>query len=51
MAGGVWKAGAVVESAFIDSVRRAFPRASFHHQTYPPAVGVARRVLHEQEIR
>lgn len=51
MAGGVWKAGGIVESTFIDGVQRAYPQARFHRQICPPAVGVARRVLHEQETR
>jgi N-acetylglucosamine kinase-like BadF-type ATPase len=49
MAGGVWKAGAVVETSFVDRVRAAYPNARFHRQVCPPAVGVARRVLYEQE--
>jgi N-acetylglucosamine kinase-like BadF-type ATPase len=49
MAGGVWKAGAVVETSFVDAVRQAYPHARFHRQVCPPAVGVARRVLYEQE--
>jgi N-acetylglucosamine kinase-like BadF-type ATPase len=49
MSGGVWKAGAVVKTSFVDRVRAAYPNARFHRQVCPPAVGVARRVLYEQE--
>ena len=49
MSGSVWKAGTVVETPFIEAVRQAYPNARFHRQICPPAVGVARRVLAEQE--
>ena len=49
MSGSVWNAGAVVESPFVVAVRREYPRARFHRQIDRPAVGVARRVIHEQE--
>jgi N-acetylglucosamine kinase-like BadF-type ATPase len=49
MSGSVWKAGPVVEESFIDGVRQTYPEAHFHRQICPPAVGVARRVLAEQE--
>jgi N-acetylglucosamine kinase len=49
MSGSVWKAGTVVEAPFVDVVRGVYPYARFHRQISPPAVGVARRVLVEQE--
>lgn len=47
MSGGVWSAGDVVGQPFATAVRRAYPNARLRAEECRPAVGIARRVMHE----
>ena len=49
MSGGVWSAGDVIGKPFATAVRRAYPDARLRAEQFRPAIGIARRVMHEVE--